>query len=312
MKDWFFLLPEQASSIAHRVDAIIHVFVGVAALAVFLIAGAVIYFAVRYRRAKRPDTPARTRTVIAVEVAWITIPLVVFLTFFVWGARVFLEQFSQAPSNAYQVFVLGKQWMWKFEHPSGRREINEIHLPINRPVEFIMISQDVIHSAFVPAFRLKHDVLPNQYTKLSFEPSRVGRYHLFCSQYCGTNHSVMTGQVVVQAQKDFEYWLTSVQGQNSPASIGKALTGTLQCVTCHKSGSSETAPSLEGLFGRKVLLSNGDTVVADENYIRESILDPKRKIAGFYKNVMPSYRGKVSEEDLMHLIAYLKSVRAQL
>ncbi len=311
MKDWLSLLPEQASTLAHRVDAIIYTFFGIAGLAVFLIAGAVIFFSVRYRRSRRPDTPPKTRTVLAVEVVWTTGPLLVFLCFFAWGAKVFLEQFSRAPSNAYQVFVLGKQWMWKFEHPNGRREINEIHLPIHRPVEFVMISHDVIHSAFVPAFRLKHDVLPNQYTKMSFEPSRVGRFHLFCTQYCGTNHSVMTGYVVVQAQKDFEEWLSTTQGQNSPASMGKALLGTLQCVACHKTGSSETAPPLEGLFGKKVFLSTGESVVADENYIRESILDPSEKISGFFRNVMPSYRGEVTEEDLMHLIAYLKSVRAQ-
>lgn len=311
MKDWLYFLPVQASVLSARVDAIIHTFFWIAGLAVVLIAGCILFFALRYRRSRRPDTPEMTRTVILVEVIWSVVPLLVFLTFFAWGGRVFLEQFSKAPADAYQVFVLGKQWMWKFEHPSGRREINEVHLPIGRPVQFIMISQDVIHGAFIPAFRLKHDVLPSEYTSIWFEPSREGSYHYFCTQYCGTEHSSMTGRVVLQTQEDFDRWLGETEGQNAPASLGKVLLEKLQCRSCHQIGSSETAPPLEGLFGKTVLLNGNQTVRADENYIRESILEPQRKVAGNFQNVMPSYRGQVSEEDIMHIIAYLKSKRAE-
>ena len=213
-----------------------------------------------------------------------------------------------APRGATQIYVVAKQWMWKLQHEEGQREINELHVPVGRDVEMIMTSQDVIHSFYVPAFRIKQDVLPGRYTTLWFRPTRSGTYHLFCAEYCGTQHSGMIGQVVVLEPAQYESWLSGGLASGSLASSGQSIFQQLGCATCHRSDTQGRGPNLIGLFGKPVQLEDGRAVTADENYIRESILNPSAKIVSGFKPIMPVFQGLVSEEQLNALIAYIKSL----
>ena len=300
--------PPAASTVASQEDLLFFFLCGVTFLFTTGIALAVIYFAVKYRRNRRPNAPARTKSYMWMEITWSVIPLIISLAFFVWGAILFLHEYKDPPPNSYNVYVMGKQWMWKFEHPDGRREINELHVPLNQPVRLIMISQDVLHSFYVPAFRLKHDVIPGHYTMMWFTANRAGEYHIFCAQYCGAQHTDMVGHVFALDPADFQKWLSGTPSQSTPGSRGNALVQQLGCRNCHRSDSSSIAPRLEGLFGAPVRLQSGRMVTADEDYIRESILSPGAKTVANFQNVMPSYEGRVSEEELMDVIAYLKSI----
>ena len=303
------LFPERASSLASRVDGLTFYLLAVTAFFTLLIFALVAVFAVRYRR--RADRPMAegVRTSTLLEIAWMAIPLGLTIVMFVWGARLYFWAY-RAPSNATDVYVVGKQWMWKLQHPEGVSEINELHVPLGRPVRLIMTSQDVIHSFFVPAFRIKQDVLPGRYTTTWFEPTRAGEYRLFCAEYCGTKHSGMTGRVVVLDEARYERWLAGGTSGESLAAGGQRLFQSLGCATCHAGETQLRGPRLENLFGRKVQMRDGQTVVADEAYLRESILDPGARIVAGYEPVMPVYRGQVSEEDLLKLIAYIKSLRS--
>lgn len=307
MREVLDFFPAAASTQAGRVDEILYALTGVTIFFTTLIAGLIIFFAVFYRRKKRPRTPPAGHMPVWLEVTWTVVPLAIALGFFAWGGRVFLEMYATGSPDAYEVYVVGKQWMWKFQHPSGRREINELHLPIGQPVRLIMVSQDVIHDVSIPAFRIKHDVLPMKYSALSFTPSLAGSFHLFCSQYCGTKHSEMVGWVFTMEPERFQEWLSAAPGQGSPVEAGKALLETLGCRSCHRADSADTAPRLEGLFGGVVRLADGSMVRADENYLRESILSPKAKVVSGFQPVMPSYQGRVTEEELAQILAYLKS-----
>lgn len=301
------LFPPAISSYAKDVDILFFVLCTISLIFVTLIAGCIWYFAIKYRRSVRPEPPPKTPQSVFLECVWILVPLSITLTLFVWGAKLFLFSFSQPPKDSYEVFVVAKQWMWKFEHPSGRREINELHVPLGRPVRLIMISQDVIHGMFLPALRIKHDVLPAKYSSLWFQATREGPYHLFCAQYCGTKHSQMTGVLTVLKPEVFNDWLSSTQGMDSPASKGRALLTVLGCRSCHRKDSLASAPQLERLYGRKVILNDGALVVADADYIRRSILLPASQVVAHYEPVMPSYQGRVTEEEILQLIAYFKS-----
>ncbi len=235
------------------------------------------------------------------------IPLVIVLVMFGWGVKVFFAQ-SDPPSNAVEYFVTAKQWMWKVQHPSGKREINELHVPVGQPIKLTMISEDVIHAFFVPAFRIKADVLPGRYTTLWFQATRPGQYHLFCAEYCGTEHSKMGGTVYVMDPADYEAWLAQGPPGSGPGASGEELFASLACVTCHRAGVRARGPNLAGVFGSTVQLADGRTVVADESYVRESILDPKAKVVAGFQPVMPSFQGQVTEDQLLQLVQYVKSL----
>jgi cytochrome c oxidase subunit 2 len=265
----------------------------------------VIYFAVRYRK-QAGRSAEQIDGSHALEITWSVIPLCVFMVFFAWGAYVFFKQ-RTPPQNSAEVYTVAKQWMWKFEHMEGQREINELHVPIGRDVKMIMTSQDVIHSFYVPAFRIKQDVLPGRYTTIWFHATKPGTYHLFCAEYCGTQHSGMIGSVVVMEPKEYEAWMSG-SGAQPLAVTGQSLFSQLSCDTCHRADTQGRGPSLAGTFGKPVMLQDGRTVNADENYIRESILDPAAKVVHGFKPVMPTYQGQVSDEQLNALVAYVKTL----
>ncbi|MGA7751668.1 MAG: cytochrome c oxidase subunit II [Candidatus Sulfotelmatobacter sp.] len=305
MFDNFPLWPQRASTTAGNVDALFVFLLIVSGLMTLLIFTAVVYFSARYRHRKgvlaeqiEGSTP--------LELTWSIIPLGVFMVIFAWGALVYFKS-RTPPRDATEVYVVAKQWMWKLEHAEGQREINELHVPVGRDVKLIMTSQDVIHSFFVPAFRMKQDVLPGRYTVAWFRATKPGTYHLFCTQYCGTQHSGMIGSIIVQEPAQYEAWMSG--GTTGPLSAtGEKIFAELGCVTCHRTDSQGRGPNLQGVFGKPVLLEDGRTVVADENYIRESILDPGAKIVNGFKPVMPTFQGLVSEEQLNALVAYVKSM----
>jgi cytochrome c oxidase subunit 2 len=299
------LFPEQASTIAQRVDALYYFLVAVAGFFSLLIAFLVVVFAIRYRRRSEMERPAAIHGSLGLELVWTLIPFGLAMVMFFWGASVYVS-LRRPPDDALNVFVVGKQWMWKLQHLEGRREINELHVPVRRAVKLIMTSEDVIHSFFVPAFRIKQDAIPGRYTTAWFEATKVGTYHLFCAEYCGTEHSGMIGHVIVMEPAEYEAWLSGTAGGGSMASKGATLFEQLGCITCHRGDVGARGPQLAGLFNRAVRLQNGETVIADETYLRESILNPQAKIVAGFQPIMPTFKGLVSEEGVMELIAYIK------
>jgi cytochrome c oxidase subunit II len=232
------------------------------------------------------------------------------MTMFAWGARVYFDQYKP-PDNAIEVYVVGKQWMWKLQHATGQREINELHIPVNRKIKLIMTTEDVIHDFFVPAFRTKADVVPGRYQTLWFEATKAGRYHLFCAEYCGMNHSGMTGSVIVMEPREFDDWLSGNTGNVTPAAAGQQLYQTLGCASCHgANGEGGRGPTLEGIFGNVQQLESGGSVRVDEAYLRESITNPQAKLVAGFGPIMPTFQGQVSEDQLVQLIAYIKSLHA--
>src|SRR5712691_642715 len=306
MFDTFPLWPARASTTAGSVDALFIFLVALSAMVSAAIFTAIVVFAVRYRR--RRGVPAeQIEGSTALEVTWSVIPLFIFFVIFVWGAVIFFQE-RTPPRGATEIYVVAKQWMWKLEHEEGHREINELHVPVGRDVKMILTTQDVIHSFYVPAFRIKQDVLPGRYTTFWFHATKSGTYHLFCAEYCGTQHSGMIGQVVVLEPAQYQAWLSGGGGAGSMASNGQNIFLQLGCSTCHRSDTQGRGPNLVGLFGRPVQLEDGRVVTADENYIRESILTPGAKMVSGFKPIMPVFQGLVSEEQLNALVAYVKSL----
>jgi cytochrome c oxidase subunit II len=304
------LFPEQASTFAGRVDALYLFLVSLTAFFSLLIAGLIVYFAVKYRRRHPHQIGVSLHGAMALEIAWSVIPLIITLVIFGWSASVYYT-IARTPDEALDIYVVGKQWMWKFQHVDGQAEINELHVPVNRAVRLTMTSQDVIHSLFVPAFRVKNDVIPGRYRVLWFEATKPGRYHLFCAEYCGTKHSGMIGQIVVMEPPDYQAWLTGGSAQGSLADAGQKLFQDLACNTCHKPDSTGRGPILQGLFGKTAQMQDGSTVTVDESYIRESILNPQAKITAGFQPIMPTFQGQVSEEGVLQLIEYIKSLTVQ-
>ena len=300
------LWPENASTNAGNVDALYIFLLLVSGIMTVLIFAVLTAFAVRFRKQKG-QRAVQIEGSHYLEITWSIIPFCVMLVFFVWGAVIFFQE-RTPPQDATEVYTVAKQWMWKFEHKGGQREINELHVPVGRDVKMIMTSQDVIHSFFVPAFRLKQDVVPGRYTTLWFRATKAGTYHLFCSQYCGTQHSGMVGWVTVMEPRDYEAWMSGGAGNQPLAVTGEKLFTELGCVTCHRSDTQGRGPNLVGVFGKPVLLEDGRTVTADENYIRESILEPAAKIVRGFKPVMPTFQGQLSDEQLNALVEYVKSL----
>ncbi|PYR62784.1 MAG: cytochrome c oxidase subunit II [Acidobacteria bacterium] len=304
------LFPERASTMAFRVDALYFFLLAVAVFFSLLIAGLIVFYAVKYRRRSPGSVGASIHGGMLLEIAWSVIPLLITMVIFVWGASVFFAM-SHPPDETLNIYVVGKQWMWKFQHLDGQREINELHVPVGRAVKLIMTSEDVIHDVFVPAFRIKADVLPGRYTHIWFQATKPGRYHLFCAEYCGTRHSGMIGEVVVMEPSEYQIWLSGGAPEGSLAAAGEKLFQDLACVTCHRADAQGRGPMLQGLFGKTVQLLNGETVVADEAYVRESILRPSAKITAGYQPIMPTFQGLISEEQLLELIEYVKSLHTQ-
>ncbi len=303
----FPFFPQQASEQAAQVDALYFFLLAVAAFFGLLIAVLVVVFAVKFHR-KRPDEVGEAiHGSIPLELLWTFIPLGITMVMFVWGAQVFFHM-TRPPRGAMEIYVVGKQWMWKLQHMDGAREINELHVPVGRPVKLIMGSEDVIHSFFIPDFRVKADVIPGRYNTLWFTASRPGRYHIFCTQYCGTKHSAMIGWVTAMEPADYQTWLSGGSSGGSMADAGAKLFQDLTCVTCHLETSQGRGPVLKGAYGNPVHLQNGATVVMDDAYIRESILRPQEKVVAGFQPIMPTFQGLVTEEQLLQLIAYIKSL----
>jgi cytochrome c oxidase subunit 2 len=294
------------SMFAHRTDTLM--------LAMLLLCGAValvlcvlvVVFAVRYRRGARVDR-TKPRPLKGIEIAWTVSPLVIFMALFAWSARDFLTLYAP-PAGALAVTVVARQWMWKAQHPDGRREIDELHVPLGEPVVLTLASQDVIHSFYVPALRIKQDVVPGRYTRLWFTPVRLGEFPLFCSEYCGSEHSLMLGRIVVMSTADYGRWLSTGPAQPTLAQAGFVLFRRLGCSGCHDARSTVHAPALEGVYGHPVHLQDGRVVTADEAYLRDSILEPAKDVVAGFAPVMPSFSGQVGEDDLAALIAYLRSL----
>ncbi len=298
------LFPEQASANAPNVDALYFFMLAVCGGVSIAIVLLIFYFAVKYRR-RTPDQLAEESHVpVALEWAWIIIPSLFFMSFFGWGAFVYFKD-AKAPEGALEIACTGRQWMWKFQHPDGQREINTLHIPIGKPVKLVMVSEDVIHSMFVPAFRIHMDVIPKRYTEVWFEATKPGTYHMFCSQYCGTEHANMIGSVIALEPHEYQTWLNGA-ATGSLALRGEALFNKLACNGCHTGDAEARGPYLPGLYGRNVQLTTGEVIVADENYIRESIIKPGVKIAAGYDNIMPGYDGQLTEEQIIELVAYIK------
>ncbi len=300
--------PETASSNAGRVDKLFIFLLSTTGAVGLLVAFLLIFFAVKYRRRAGDDrSPPETAPSRALETFWTIAPLGIFFIMFAWGATIYMDA-VRPPDDAQTVYVVAKQWMWKFQHPEGQREINQLHVPLGRPVKLLQISEDVVHSFFVRDFRLHMDVLPGRYTSTWFQPIKLGTFPLFCSQYCGTNHAGMIGEVIVMEPAAYQDWLHS-RAEGSLALEGRKLFLQYRCISCHSATGEARGPSLEELYGRRVPLRDGRTVVADEAYIRESILYPGAKIVAGYEDIMPTFRGQLEEEDILKLIAFIRGLK---
>lgn len=303
----FRLFPQNASASGAEIDWIFWALTALSAFILVLVFVPILYFAVKYRRGSPADRTLAKISTFKFEITWTIIPLLVGLAIFAWSAEVFFHV-ETPPADALRVSVVGKQWMWKLQHAEGNREINELHVPVGRAVVLTMTSQDVIHDFFVPDFRTKQDVVPGRYTTEWFIPTKVGRYRIFCAQYCGANHAQMVGWVDVMEPADYEKWLVTTGQGRTMAAMGEDLFHRAGCSGCHEVSSKIQAPRLEGLYGHQVPLSSGQFVTADDQYIRDCILLPgSRNVAG-YQNLMPTFKDRLSEEEIMELIAYIKSI----
>jgi cytochrome c oxidase subunit 2 len=302
--------PEQASAQAGQIDAIYFFMVAVTAFFALLIGALVVSFAVKYRRKHDDEIGVAIHGSLALELLWTIIPLGIAMVMFVWGAKVFFELY-RPPAGAMEIFIVGKQWMWKAQHPDGRREINELHVPVGRPVKLIMGSEDVIHSYYIPSFRVKADVIPGRYNSLWFTATKPGRYKLYCAEYCGTKHSGMVGWVTAMEPLEFQAWLGGGAAAASPVAAGEKLFNELACITCHTPVGQARGPQLAGIYGKSIELQGGGTVVVDDAYLRESIVAPHAKVVSGFQPIMPTFQGLVTEEQLLQLIAYVKSLSQQ-
>ncbi len=301
----FPLFPPRASTLAGSVDTLYFVLLGVTAFFSTLIFLCILYFAVKYRRRSEDEQPPDIHGSLKLEIVWTAIPLLIVIGLFIGGVRIFYAG-SRPPANSMRIYVVGKQWMWKIQHPEGKSEIDELHVPVGVPVRLLMTSEDVIHDFSIPAFRIKRDVLPGRYTTEWFQATKTGDFHLFCAQYCGTNHSAMVGHVVVMDPADFQKWLAEGPQPPTMADAGARLFAKLNCATCHADPAK--APRLAGAFGSSVPLADGGSIFADEGYLRESILAPRSRMVAGYPATMPAYQGQLSESQVLELIAYLKSL----
>jgi cytochrome c oxidase subunit II len=304
----FALFPPEASTIAPYADALYFFLILISLVGMVVVTGLIVGFSVVYRKEKNPEaTQIEGSTLL--EATWTIIPLALFMVCFVWGALLYFRIYDP-PTNAMNIYIVGKQWMWKAEHPGGQHEIDALHVPSGRPVQLTMISQDVFHSFSIPAFRVKREVIPGRYTTVWFTPTTPGTYHLFCTQYCGTLHSGMIGTVTVMTPDDYEAWLAGSTSGSSLAQNGERLFASLGCNACHSGDASARGPSLAQSYGSRVQLADGSYTVVNDAFLRDSILNPSSHVTAGYAPIMPTYQGQVSEEGLIDLVEYIKNLHS--
>jgi cytochrome c oxidase subunit 2 len=299
--------PDEASTIAPQVDLFYLFLIAISLVGLVLVGLLLFTFCIQYRKANNP-VPTQIEGSVLLEATWTLIPLALFMICFVWGALLYFRIYNP-PVNAMNIYVVGKQWMWKAEHPSGQHEINSLHVPTGRPVQLTIISQDVFHSFSIPAFRVKREAVPGRYNTVWFEATKPGTYHLFCTQYCGTLHSQMIGDIVVMSPAEYEAWSGESTSGMSLAQNGERLFTTLGCANCHSGDAAARGPNLAGAFGSKLALANGGYANVDEAFLRESILDPSTHATAGYSQIMPTYRGQVSEDGIISLVEYIKNLK---
>ena len=308
MGSGFSLFPEQASTLASRVDNLYFFIVAVTAFFAVLVSVLVIAFAAKYHTKDELAIGQRIHGSIPLELAWSIIPFLIAIVIFAWSADVFFD-LQRPPDQALEIYSTAKRWMWKFQHVDGQNEINELHVPVGRAVKVTFTSEDVLHSMFFPSFRVKADAIPGRYSTVWFTATKLGEYHLFCAEYCGTKHSGMIGKVIVMEPAAYQAWLAGGLGSGSLSQRGEQLFNDLACNTCHRTDGSGRGPSLVNKFGAPVELANGTSVAVNEAYVRESILTPQAKLVAGYQPLMPTFQGLVSEESVMALVEYVKSLR---
>ena len=303
------LFPEQASTLAPAVDNLYFFILAVTGFFALLVVVLVLYFAIKYRDDTGLKVGAPITGSIPLEIGWSLVPFFVAMAIFVWATVVFF-QIVRPPDQTLQLYATGKRWMWRVQHPDGQREINQMHVPLGRPIKVTFTSEDVLHDLYIPAFRVKADAIPGRYSTIWFTPTKTGEFHLFCAEFCGTKHSGMTGTVYVMEPDAYQAWLSGGGLTGSMSARGEQLFQQLACNTCHLGDGTGRGPSLSGVFGSQVTLENGQTVMADESYVRESILNPQAKLVEGYQPLMPTFQGLVNEDGVMSLIEYVKSLPA--
>jgi cytochrome c oxidase subunit 2 len=301
------LFPREASTIAPYADALYFYLLLITVVGLVLVGTLVFGFAIRYRKDKHPVAEHIEGSTL-LEATWTIIPLALFLITFVWGALLYFRIYTP-PTNAMNIYVVGKQWMWKAEHPGGQHEINSLHVPTGQPIQLTMISQDVFHSFSIPDFRVKREVIPGRYSTVWFEATTPGTYHIFCTQYCGTNHAKMIGEVTVLTPEDYKKWTETSTSGMSLAQNGERLFASMGCNACHSGSAAARGPNLAGVYGSKLQLVNGSEVLVNEAYLRDAILNPSQHITAGYAPIMPTYQGQISEEGLIDLVEYIKSLK---
>ena len=304
----FALFPPEASKIAPQMDALYFFMVLVSLIGLTIVVLLIVAFSILYSK-KRHPVAEQVEGSTLLEATWTIIPLGLFLMMFVWGALIYFRVFTP-PANAMNIYVVGKQWMWKVEHPGGQHEINSLHVPTGRAIQLTIISQDVFHSFSIPAFRVKREAIPGRYTSVWFEATTPGTYRLFCTQYCGTEHSHMIGDVVVLTPEDYRKWLASSTSGASLAQNGERLFASLSCAACHNTRPDARGPSLASVYGAKLPLASGGTVTGDDAYLREAILNPSQHVTQGFAPIMPTYQGQVSEEGIIALVEYIKNLNS--
>jgi len=302
------LFPAEASTIAPWMDALYFFLLGMTLTGLFLVGVLVFGFSIRYRKEKNPiATQIEGSTLL--EATWTIIPLAIFLLTFVWGALLYFRIYDP-PANAMNIYIVGKQWMWKAEHPGGQHEINSLHVPTGRPIQLTMISVDVFHSFSIPDFRVKREVIPGRYTTVWFNATTPGTYHIFCTQYCGTQHSGMIGEVTVLTPDDYQKWLAQSTSGMSLAQNGERLFASMGCNACHSGNAAARGPNLAGVYGTKLTLTDGSQVQVNDAFLRDSILNPSQHVTAGFAPIMPTYQGQISEDGLIDLVEYIKNLQS--
>jgi cytochrome c oxidase subunit II len=304
------LKPTAASSIAEGVDHLYFFLTVITLFFTILIFSTIFFFMIKYRRRSPDEIPPDTKEHLGLELTWTIIPTLITVFIFVWASSLYFEN-SRPPEAATEIFVVGKQWMWHIQHPEGVREINELHVPVNVPISITLTSDDVIHDFYIPAFRVKKDAVPGRYTSLWFQATKIGTYHIFCGQYCGADHAEMIGWVYVMSAPDYAAWLSGGSKNESMAQTGERLFTQLGCVTCHVADGTGRGPSLVGVYGKPEKLRSGDMKVVDETLIRQAIVNPNSILLPNYPPIMPTFQGQINEEQVLQLIAYVKSLGAE-
>ena len=301
------LFPAEASTIAPYADALYFFLLAITVIGLVLVGVLVFGFSIRYRKSRSPvATQVEGSTLL--EATWTIIPLALFMVTWIWGALLYFRIYNP-PTNAMNIYVVGKQWMWKAEHEGGQHEINALHVPTGRAVQLTLISQDVFHSFSIPDFRIKREVIPGRYSTVWFQATTPGTYHIFCTQYCGTNHSAMIGEVTVLSPEDYQKWTQESTSGTSLAQNGERLFASMGCNACHSGSAAARGPNLAGVYGSKLQLTSGSEVLVNDAYLRDAILNPSQHITAGYAPIMPTYQGQVSEDGLIDLVEYIKNMQ---